>query len=131
MPYALPALTTLAALLVYVATSIYVARARGKFKIDAPAMTGNPDFERVIRVQMNTLEQIVAFLPALWLCAVFLSAPWAAGIGAVWVIGRILYAVGYYREAAKRGPGFVLAFTAFAALWAGALWGVLAALLRG
>jgi glutathione S-transferase len=129
MTYALPALITLAALAVYVATGLYVARARGEFKILAPAVTGNPAFERVYRVQMNTLEQLVAFLPALWLCAVFLRPSWAAAIGAVWVAGRILYAAAYYRDAAKRAPGFVLSFVAFALLWLGALWGVIAALL--
>ncbi len=131
MQFALPALTTLAALLVYVGVVVNVGRARGKYKIEAPAVTGNPDFERAYRVQMNTVEQLVAFVPALWLYAVFLSATWAAAVGAIWVVGRIVYAISYYRAAEKRGPGFVLTFVPFAVLWVGALWGVTATLLRG
>ena len=130
MRYDLPALVTLAALLVYVVTAINVGRARGKYKIDAPAVVGHPDFERVYRVQMNTLEQIVAFLPALWLFALYVSPVWSAMLGAMWILGRILYAAGYYRAAASRGTGFVVTFTAFALLWCGALWGVGNSLLR-
>ena len=80
---------------------------------------------------MNTLEQLVAFLPALWLFALYVSPAWASAIGAVWIVGRALYAIGYYRAAEKRGTGFVIAFAALAVLWIGAVWGVVAALLRG
>jgi glutathione S-transferase len=131
MNYALPALTTLAAVLFYAVTSINVGRARGRFKIDAPAVTGNADFERVYRVQMNTLEQLVAFLPALWLFAIYVSPTWASTLGTAWIAGRVVYAVGYYRAAEKRGPGFGITFIAFAALWVGATWGVVRALLIG
>ncbi len=119
--------------LVYVAVVVNVGRARGEYKIAAPRQSPTTaEFERVYRVQMNTVEQLVAFVPALWLYAVFLSAPWATAIGAVWVVGRIVYAISYCiapRE--KRGPGFVLTFVPFAILWMGALWGVIATLLRG
>jgi len=131
MRYALPALTTLAALLLYVVVSINVGRARGKYKIEAPAVTGHPDFERVYRVQMNTLEQLVAFLPALWLFAFFVSPAWASTIGTAWIVGRVVYAAGYYRAAEKREAGFAITFVAFAVLWAGATWGVVRALLQG
>jgi uncharacterized membrane protein YecN with MAPEG domain len=131
MRYALPALTTLAALLFYVVASINVGRARGRFKIDAPAVTGHPDFERIYRVQMNTLEQLVAFLPALWLFAFYVSPTWAATLGTAWIAGRVIYAVGYYRAAEKRGWGFGITFAAFAALWVGAAGGVVRALLQG
>ena len=127
---ALPALTTLVALLLYVVVSINVGRARMKFKVAAPAVTGSPDFERVYRVQMNTLEQLVAFLPALWLFAFFLSPLWASAIGAAWIVGRVLYALGYYSAAEKRGAGFAISFFAFAALWGGACWGVVSALFQ-
>lgn len=130
MRYALPALTTLVALLLYVVVSINVGRARMKFKVPAPAVTGSPDFERVYRVQMNTLEQLAAFLPALWLFAFFLSPVWASAIGAVWIIGRVVYALGYYSAAEKRGAGFAISFLAFAALWGGAFWGVVGALFQ-
>ena len=130
MRYALPALTTLVALLLYVVVSINVGRARMKFKVAAPAVTGSPDFERVYRVQMNTLEQLVAFLPALWLFAFFLSPLWASAIGAAWIVGRVLYALGYYSAAEKRGAGVAISFFAFAALWGGACWGVVSALFQ-
>jgi glutathione S-transferase len=131
MRYALPALTTLAAVLLYVVTSVNVGRARSRFGIAAPAVTGHPDFERVYRVQMNTLEQLVAFLPALWLFALYLSPSWAATLGSAWIAGRVVYAVGYYRAAEKRGPGFGITVLAFGALWLGAAWGVVRALLQG
>jgi len=131
MPSALPALTTLVALLLYAVTVANVGRARAKYKIEAPAITGHPDFERAQRVQVNTLEQMIAFLPALWLFAIYLSAPWASLLGAVWIVGRAVYAVGYYQAAEKRGVGFGIGFLAFAALWLGAAWGVVRALLQG
>lgn len=129
MAYAWPALVTLAAVLFYVVTIANVGRARDKYKIKAPAVTGHPDFDRVHRVEESTLEQLVIFLPALWLCAVFVSPPWAAAVGTIWILGRILYAVGYYRAASKRGLGFAITFIAFATLWISAAWGVVRALL--
>jgi uncharacterized MAPEG superfamily protein len=128
---ALPALTTLIALLLYFVVTINVGRARVKYKIMAPAVTGHPDFERAYRVQMNTLEQMIAFLPALWLFAAYVSGPWASALGALWIAGRALYAVGYYRAAEKRGAGFGIAALAFVALWLGAAWGVVRTLLQG
>ncbi len=71
-----------------------------------PAITGNPDFERVFRVQMNTLEWLPIFLPSLWLFAIYISDAIAAAIGAVWVIGRIVYMIGYTKSVPGRGPGF-------------------------
>ena len=125
---ALPALTTLLAIAFYVFTAIKVGAARERYKIAAPAVTGDPAFERAYRVQMNTLEQLAAFLPALWLYAIFGNSLIASGLGLVWIVGRIWYAIGYYRAASKRGPGFVLTFVAFAALWAGAAYTVVRAL---
>jgi uncharacterized MAPEG superfamily protein len=122
---ALPALVTLLALAFYVFTGVKVGWARGRYKIEAPAVTGDPAFERVYRVQMNTLEQLVAFLPALWLAAVFGNPLLASGLGLLWILGRIWYAVGYYRAADKRGPGFGLTIIAFAALWVSAAIGIL------
>lgn len=130
MPSALPALTTLVALLLYFVTIVNVGRARVKYRIEAPAVTGHPDFERVHRVQINTLEQLAAFLPALWLFALYVSPAWASVLGTVWIAGRALYAVGYYRAAEKRGAGFGIAAMAFVALWLGAVWGVLRVLFQ-
>jgi|APFre7841882630_1041343.scaffolds.fasta_scaffold08255_2 glutathione S-transferase len=131
MSTSLPALTTLVAVLLYLVTSINVAAARGKYKIEAPAIAGNADFERIFRIQMNTLEQLVAFLPPLWLFALYVNPAWSSVLGAVWIAGRALYAVGYTRSAPARSKGFIIAFAALAVLWLGAMWGVVAALLRG
>ena len=129
MPHAWPALVTLAALLFYAVTIANVGRARDRYNIKAPSVTGHPDFERVHRVQENTLEQLALFLPALWLCAMFFSPVWGSLLGAIWIFGRIVYAIGYTRAANKRGLGFVITFFAFAALWICSAWGVLRMLL--
>ncbi len=106
---ALPALVNGVALIVYFVVTANVGRARGKYSVPAPQVSGNADFERVLRVQQNTVEQLALFLPSLWLSAVFFSPKVAAGIGGVWILGRILYAWGYYTAAEKRGPGFGIA----------------------
>ena len=119
--YHFTALVTCLAILVYFFTSIQVARARVKFGIKVPAISGNPDFERVFRVQMNTLEWLPIFLPSLWLFAIYNSDPIAAALGLVWIVGRILYMTGYPQAAEKRGPGFAIQATAAIILWVGAL----------
>ena len=92
-------------------TMTLVGRMRGKHGVQAPAMTGAPEFERAVRVQMNTLEQVVLFLPVLWLATVYpvFSGYLAPGLGLVWLIGRLLYASGYMAQAAKRSSGFLIA----------------------
>ena len=119
--YHFTALVTCLAILVYFYASILVSRARQKFGVKHPAISGNPDFERVFRAHMNTLEWLPIFLPSLWLFAVYISDPFAAGLGLVWVIGRILYILGYAQAVAKRGPGFLVQALAAIALWVGAL----------
>jgi glutathione S-transferase len=119
--YHFTALVTLLAILVYFFSSILVSRARRTFGVKLPAISGNPDFERVFRAQMNTLEWLPIFLPALWLFAVYLGDGIAAAIGLVWVIGRILYVLGYAQAVAKRSLGFAIQALAAIALWAGAL----------
>ncbi|TKD05182.1 MAPEG family protein [Polyangium fumosum] len=126
---ALPALTTIAALVAYFVFMLNVGRARKKFNVPAPQTSGSPDFERVLRVQQNTVEQITPFFAALWICALFTSAKLAAGLGAVWVLGRILYAWGYYQAAEKRGPGFGIAMLGYMGLLIGSIYGVITHLL--
>lgn len=128
--FTFPALITLLALLLYIVLSFKVGQARGKYGIKAPATTGNEDFERYYRVQMNTLEQLVAFLPSLWIYAVV----WHSGIvvllaGGAWIIGRVLFAAGYYRAAEKRAAGFVISFFATLFLLLGSLAGIIMQLL--
>jgi glutathione S-transferase len=122
-----PALVTGLALLLYLMLIINVSRARGLYKIEAPATSGDPGFERVFRVQQNTLEQIVAFLPALWLFSVYVSPQWGAGIGFLWVLARTHYAWSYYRDAAKRGPGYAVGLFCTVALVIGGIAGMLRA----
>lgn len=119
--YHLTALVTCLALAVYLLTSVQVARARATFGIKAPAITGNPDFERVFRVQMNTLEWMPIFLPSLWLFAIYNSDAIAALVGLVWIVGRVLYMTGYSQAAEKRGPGFFIQSSACGVLLLGAL----------
>jgi glutathione S-transferase len=116
----LTALVTCLALLAYFLTSFQVGKARETYGIKAPAVSGNPDFERIYRVQMNTLEWMPVFLPALWLFAIYVSDAIAAALGVVWIIGRILYMIGYAKAANKRGPGFGIQALAAFALWLGA-----------
>ena len=115
------ALVTCLAILFYFMTSVEVARARAKFGIKAPAISGNPDFERVFRVQMNTLEWLPIFLPALWLFAIYISDAIAAVLGLTWIAGRILYMTGYSKAANKRGSGFGIQAGAAILLWLGAI----------
>jgi glutathione S-transferase len=84
-------------------------------------MSGQPDFERVFRVQMNTLEWMPIFLPSLWLFAIYISDAIAALVGLVWILGRVLYMIGYSKAAAKRGPGFAIQALACGVLLLGAL----------
>jgi glutathione S-transferase len=106
--YHFTGLVSLLAILFYFFTSARVARARAKYKIAAPAITGNADFERVFRVQMNTLEWMPIFLPSLWLFAIYVSDRWAALVGLVWIVGRIVYMLGYEQATEKRSPGFFI-----------------------
>ena len=125
-----PSLITVSALILYFVVTINVGRARFKHKVSPPQMTGNQDFERVLRVQQNTLEQMILFLPSLWLFSQFISPIWGAAIGAVWIIGRILFAWGYYQAAEKRAPGFGISTLATLALLGGSLTGIIMSLLK-
>jgi glutathione S-transferase len=115
------ALVTCLSILTYFYTGILVSRARVAFGIKAPAVSGNPDFERVFRVQTNTLEWMPIFLPSLWLFAFYINDALAAALGLVWIVGRVLYMTGYSQAAAKRGLGFGIQALAAMLLWLGAL----------
>jgi glutathione S-transferase len=129
--YHFTALVTLLAILFYFYTSILVSRARRKFGVKLPAISGNADFERVFRAQMNTLEWMPIFLPALWLFAIYVNDPIAAAIGLVWIVGRILYVLGYAKATEKRGPGFAIQSIAAIALWLGATGAIVWRLVHG
>ena len=119
-----PAIITLLALLLLLTTVLIVGLSRRKYGVIAPATTGNDDFERIFRVQMNTQENLVIFLPALWLFSHYVSAFWAGLMGAVWMLGRIDYTICYIRVASKRGRGFIISLLAFIVLWVGAAIGI-------
>lgn len=106
--FAYVSLATILIVLVYFWTMIAVGKARGTFAIAAPAMTGHPEFERVIRIQANTLEQMVIILPSIWLFAAFLDDRIAGALGLLFALGRILYARGYRADPQKRGMGFMV-----------------------
>jgi uncharacterized MAPEG superfamily protein len=112
----LPALVTLLTVLLLFGTMWVVGHARGKYGIKAPATSGHPAFERAYRVQMNTLEQTVMFLPTLWLAATYGFSGWAGIAGLVWLLGRAWYALAYLKDPAKRGPGFALGMLGWIAL---------------
>lgn len=120
-PHSLTAIVTLLALLVYLGMCFAVGRARAKSGVAAPAMTGHPLLERTVRVQANTLEWLPVFLVSLWLFAIYWNEWVAAALGAVWIVGRILYAVGYVADPSRRGPGFLIQGLAALVLLFGAL----------
>ena len=126
MPYL--AIVTSLALLEYFGISLLVGRARGKYGIKAPATSGHPVFDRTFRVHQNTLEQLVIFLPSLWLFGTFVSAPIGALIGLVFIVGRVLYVQGYVADPEKRGTGFGIGFLANIVLLLGGLIGAIVAL---
>lgn len=85
-----------------------VARARVRYNVPAPATTGNEVFERYFRVQMNTLEQLIIFVPAILLFGRYVNAYVAAALGVIFLIGRAMYFQGYVRAPGGRHIGFVL-----------------------
>jgi glutathione S-transferase len=129
--YHYTALVTLLALVFYFVTSAKVARARVKYGVKLPSIGGNADFERVFRVQMNTLEWLPIFLPSLWLFAIYVSDAIAGGIGLVWIIGRIVYMIGYTQSVPGRSPGFFIQGLAAFALLLGALGAVVWRMVHG
>jgi uncharacterized membrane protein YecN with MAPEG domain len=111
------------ALVEFLYFALAVAGARGRYKVAAPAVSGNEIFERYLRVQMNTLEQLIVFIPSIVLFGQYLSPYVAAALGAVFLIGRIVYFVSYIKDPKKRELGFILSFAPTVALLGGALFG--------
>jgi uncharacterized MAPEG superfamily protein len=111
------------ALLEYFVFGALVGRARVQYKVDAPAVTGHPVFERYFRVQQNTLELLVMFVPAAWLFGTYVSPAWAAGLGAIYLVGRIVYIRSYVADPKKRSAGFGLSILPILAMVLGVLWG--------
>lgn len=129
--YHLTALVTCLAILFYLFSGVQVSRARVAFGIKAPATSGHPDFDRVFRVQMNTLEWMPIFLPSLWLFAIYIGDLYAAVLGLIWIAGRVLYLTGYSQAATKRGMGFAVQALAGIVLWGGALGAIVWRIVQG
>ena len=114
----LTALVTIAAIFYTILLSFRVGALRGRTGVAAPATSGHPTFERAYRVHLNTVEQLVLFLPVLWLAVPVVGDLWTAPIGALWLIGRVIYAVTYMQDPAKRGAGMLITLAATLALMA-------------
>lgn len=115
------AVVTLVTGVVIFGMALTVSRTHSKTGILAPMMTGDPVLERTIRAHANTLEWLPIFFASMWLFAIYWNASWAAAIGAIWLIGRIVYFVGYRSGPDKRFPGFFIQSLAHFALMLGAL----------
>ncbi|MGA3004097.1 MAG: MAPEG family protein [Acetobacteraceae bacterium] len=118
------AIVTLLAVAFYFFLATRVAVARGKFNVELPATTGHPDFERIFRVHVNTLEWMPTFLVPLWLCAIYLNDIAAAVLGLIWIGGRVLYFAGYRKAVGRRLPGFFIQSAACFSLFIGAIAGI-------
>lgn len=121
----LPAIVVVLTVLLLIFVTWLVGRARARYGVKAPATTGNEHFERVFRMQMNTVESTVLFLPALWLGSTY-GSPLVAGIaGLVWVAARVWYALAYSAAANRRGMAFMISAAAAGVAFASGCWGLL------
>jgi glutathione S-transferase len=123
-------IVTALALLQFMVFGLQVARARAKYGVHAPAVVGNEIFERHFRVQQNTLEQLIVFLPGLYLFAHYFNSLWAAGLGLIYLIGRQVYSVSYVKDPKSRSAGFGLTFLPTMVLIIGGLIGAVIHLAR-
>jgi glutathione S-transferase len=121
-------IVTALALLQFIVFGFKVGRARGRYGIKAPATSGNETFERHFRVQQNTLEQLIVFLPGLYLFSHYYSPLVAAAIGVIYLIGREVYSMTYVKDPAKREIGYGLTFLPTVVLVLGGLFGAVRAL---
>lgn len=117
-------LIVLLALLQYVFFTARVGLGRGKYKIEAPACEGDENWERLFRVQQNTMEQMIVLVPATFAFAYYMSSTWVLVPGAIYLIGRFLYSAEYVKDPKTRTPGMVLTMLANVVLVLGALFGV-------
>jgi glutathione S-transferase len=116
-------IVTALALLQFIAFGFQVGGARAKYGVKAPAVAGNEIFERHFRVQQNTLEQLIAFIPGIYLFSHYFNPLWGTALGVVYLIGRQVYAASYVKDPAKRGPGYGMTFLPIVVLIAGGLIG--------
>lgn len=115
------AVVTILALMQFYLFGFQVGQMRARHGVKAPATTGHPEFERMFRVQQNTMEQLVMFLPALWIYGLLGKPLWASALGLVFIVGRYIFKRGYVLDPSKRGLGFAISTTAVAILMIGSL----------
>ena len=120
-------IVTFLALAQYVVFGVQVGGLRGKHGIKAPAQSGHPEFERMNRVHLNTMEQLVVFIPALWMQALVANPLYGAIVGLVYIIGRFVYRAEYLKDPDSRGLGFTMSFIPSAVLL---IWALVAALIN-
>jgi glutathione S-transferase len=125
------ALVSLLALLVYFYMGLRVGQARGKYKVAAPATSGHVEFEKAFRIHGNTLEWLPMFFVSLWLFSFLVGDMWAALVGAVWIVGRLLYLTGYSKAPELRGRGFGIQALATGVLLFGSLGRIVWMLVQG
>jgi glutathione S-transferase len=123
-------IVTVLAVLQFILFGFQVGGARGKYSVKAPATTGNEIFERLFRIQQNTLELLVGFIPGMYLFSRYWNPLWAAALGVVYLVGRQIYAAAYAKDPSKRGPGYGLSFLPVTALLIGGLIGAVVHLFR-
>ncbi|RMF07574.1 MAG: MAPEG family protein [Alphaproteobacteria bacterium] len=111
-PYTIAA--TLVIIALFLVFGARVGAGRGKHKVNAPACEGPDEWNRHFRIHQNTMEQMVQFLPLMWILAAMGHDMWAGALGALFIFGRLLYASAYARDPEKRGPGMILTFLASA-----------------
>jgi glutathione S-transferase len=126
---AIVAIVAVLAIIEYLVFAVLVGRARGLYGVQAPATSGHEMFDRYYRVQQNTVEQLIAFLPGLWIFANYVSPLWAALVGVIFIVGRVVYLIGYTKDPESRGAGFVLSFIPTVILVVGGLIGLIVDLL--
>ncbi len=123
-------LVTLLAVIQFFCFAFFVGKARVKYGIRAPAVSGSVEFERYFRVQQNTLETLIMFLPALWIAAHYWSTTWMALIGAVYLVGRVLYFFSYVRDPTRRTLGYALSIGSVGILVVMGLLGIARAIIQ-
>ena len=126
----LVAIVIVLALLQYTVFGALVGRARMKYNVMAPAISGHPVFERYYRVHQNTLESLILFIPGILLFATYVSANIAAAIGLVFILGRFIYLRAYVADPKSRSLGFLLTILPSGFLVLGGCIGALLSIVR-